>query len=344
MVDSKDTILKINRAWTMASRPIGEPKPENFDLKESEIPPVKHGEILLRTLFLSLDPYMRGRMHSGPSYATPLEPGEVMQGEVVARVERSKAKDFSEGAIVRSSIGWQEWGIIPAHLAKPVDLSLGPISTALGVLGMPGLTAYFGLQEICQPKAGDTLVVSAASGAVGAVVGQLGKINGCFVIGVAGSYEKCTHVTDDLGFDASVNYKTEDISKRFKELSPTGINAYFDNVGGPVLDAVMDNLADSARIAICGQISQYNAVEMPQGPRNIGALLRSRSRVQGFLVYDFERKHEIARKKLAGWIKNGRLKYKEDIVDGFENAPIAFIGLLRGENFGKLIIKVSDLD
>ena len=287
---------------------------------------------------------MRGRMRAGPSYAPPLEPGEIMQGEVVARVESSKAKRFSAGDIVRSSIGWQEWGVIPAHLAKPVALSLGPISTAVGVLGMPGLTAYFGLLEICNPRAGDTLVVSAASGAVGAIVGQIGKINGCFVIGVAGSDEKCAYVTDELGFDAAINYKIEDVSSRFKELSPSGIDVYFDNVGGPVLDAVMEHLADSARIAICGQISQYNASRIAHGPRNMGALLTARATVQGFLVYDFERRHEIARNRLAGWIRDGRLKYKEDIIDGFEYAPAAFMGLLRGDNFGKLIVKVSDLD
>ena len=339
----KNTI-KMNRAWTMASRPIGEPKPDNFKLEEFENPTVQHGEVLLRTLFLSLDPYMRGRMRSGPSYATPLEPGDIMQGEVVARVEYSKTKRFSVGDIVRSSIGWQEWGVIPAHLAKPVDLSLGPISTAVGILGMPGLTAYFGLLEICHPKAGDTLVVSAASGAVGAIVGQIGKINGCFVIGVAGSNDKCRYVTDELGFDAAINYKTEDVSSRFKELTSSGIDVYFDNVGGPVLDAVMENLADSSRIAICGQVSQYNAVGIAQGPRNMGALLIARATVQGFLVYDFERRHEIARRRLAGWMRDGRLKYKEDIVDGFEHAPTAFAGLLRGDNFGKLIVRVSELD
>lgn len=326
----------------MATRPTGEPTAENFAIVESPVAEPKHGEIQIRTLYMSLDPYMRGRMRSGPSYAAPLEPGDVMTGEVVARVEKSESPLYAAGDIVRGPIGWQEWAVVSAHDVKRVDPSLGPVSTAVGVLGMPGLTAYYGLLDIGQPKAGDTLVVSAASGAVGAVVGQIGKINGCFVIGVAGSDEKCSYVVDELGFDAAVNYKTQNVSAEFTRLSPGGIDVYFDNVGGPVLDAVMDNLADKARIAICGQISQYNAAEMPQGPRNIGALLRTQSKAEGFLVYQFERQHEIGRSRLAAWIKDGRLKYKEDIVDGFENAPSAFIGLLRGDNFGKLLIKVSD--
>ncbi len=326
----------------MASRPDGEPTAENFAIDESPIPEPEHGDVLVRTLFMSLDPYMRGRMRSGPSYATPLQPGDVMTGEVVARVEQSRSPMFRVGDTVRSNIGWQEWAAVPAHTVKLVDPELAPISTAVGVLGMPGLTAYFGLLEVCQPRAGDTLVVSAASGAVGGVVGQIGSINGCFVIGIAGSDEKCSYVVNELGFNAAINYKTQNVSEELARLSPAGVDAYFDNVGGTILDAVMDNLADSARIAICGQISQYNAVEVPQGPRNIGSLLRTRSTARGFLVYDFERRHEIGRARLAAWIKEGRLKYREDIVDGFENAPEEFIGLLRGKNFGKLLIKVSD--
>lgn len=335
-------MAEMNRAWTMASRPTGEPVAENFGLVESPVPGPKHGEVLIRTLFMSLDPYMRGRMRSGPSYATPLQPGDVMTGEVVARVEQSESPTHSVGDIVRANIGWQQWAAVPAHSATGVDPSLGPISTAVGVLGMPGLTAYHGLLNIGQPKAGDTLVVSAASGAVGAVVGQVGKINGCRVIGVAGSDEKCAYVVDELGFDGAVNYKTQDVSAEFQRLCPNGIDVYFDNVGGLVSDAVFDNLADRARIAICGQISQYNAVEPPQGPRNLGVLLRTQSKAEGFLVYQFERQHEVARARLAGWIKEGRLKYREDIVDGFENAPSAFIGLLRGENFGKRLVRVAE--
>ena len=326
----------------MASRPVGEPAPKNFALTESAVPEPQHGDVLIRTLFMSLDPYMRGRMRSGPSYATPLKPGDVMTGEVVARVEKSKSQKYVAGDIVRASIGWQEWASLSAHDVKRVDPSLGPVSTAVGVLGMPGLTAYHGLLDIGQPKAGDTLVVSAASGAVGAVVGQIGKINGCFVIGVAGSDEKCAYVVDELGFDAVINYRTQNVSNELGRLAPSGIDVYFDNVGGTILDAVLNNLANKARIAICGQISQYNAPELPVGPRNFQVLLRTQSRAEGFLVYQFERQHEVGRARLASWIREGRLKYREDVVDGFENAPTAFIGLLRGENFGKLLVKLSD--
>ncbi|MDP6667712.1 MAG: NADP-dependent oxidoreductase [Dehalococcoidia bacterium] len=332
----------MNRAWTMASRPEGEPVAENFILVESPVPEAKHGEVLVRTLYMSLDPYMRGRMRSGPSYATPLQPDDVMTGEVVARVEQSQSPIHSVGDIVRASIGWQEWAAVPAHTATAVDPSLGPVSTAVGVLGMPGMTAYFGLLEVLKPRAGDTLVVSAASGAVGAVVGQVGKLNGCFVIGVAGSDEKCSYVVNELGFDGAINYKTQDVSAEIARLSPTGVDVYFDNVGGPVSDAVFENLALKSRVAVCGQISQYNAATPALGPRVLGNLIRTRTTVEGFLVYDFVLQHEIARARIAKWIREGRLKYKEDIVDGFENAPSAFIGLLRGENFGKLLVRVSD--
>lgn len=326
----------------MASRPEGEPKPSDFNLIELPVPNPNAGEILIRTLFQSLDPYMRGRMRYGPSYATPLEPGDIITGEIVGRVEESNSDYFHEGDIVRSNIGWQEWSSIPAHKASRVDTSLGPISTALGVLGMPGLTAYHGLLEICHPKAGETLVVSAASGAVGAIVGQIGKINGCTVIGIAGSDRKCNYVVKELDFDASINYKNNNVESELEKLAPNGINVYFDNVGGPISDAVFNNLAHGARIAICGQIALYNAIDPPQGPRNLSIILRTQSKVEGFLVYQFEREHDIARAQLAKWIKEGRLQYREDIIEGFENAPSAFIGLLRGDNFGKLLIKVSD--
>ena len=332
----------VNRTWTMASRPEGEPAAENFALVESPVPVANHGEVLIRTLYLSLDPYMRGRMRGGPSYAATLEPGDMMIGEVVARVEQSESPLYKVGDIVRSSIGWQEWAAVPAHDVRPVNPDLGPISTGVGVLGMPGMTAYCGLLEVLKPRAGDTLVVSAASGAVGAVVGQIGKINGCFVIGVAGSDEKCAYLIDELGFDGSINYKTQDVSAELVRLSPSGVDVYFDNVGGPITDAVMENLAFKGRIAICGQISQYNAATPQMGPRNFSVMTRMRARIEGFLVYDFELQHEIARVRISNWIKDGRIKYKEDIVDGFDNAPSAFAGLLRGDNFGKLLVKVSD--
>lgn len=326
----------------MASRPEGEPTAGNFAMSESPITEPKHGEVLIRTLYMSLDPYMRGRMRSGPSYATPLQPGDVMTGEVVARVEKSESPLYNVGDTVRASIGWQEWAAVGAHIVKRIDPDLGPVSTAVGVLGMPGMTAYFGLLEVLKPRAGDTLVVSAASGAVGAVVGQIGKINGCYVIGVAGGDEKCDYIVEELGFDASINYKTQNVSAELARLSPTGVDCYFDNVGGPVTDAVFENLALKSRVAICGQISQYNAATPAQGPRNLSVLTRNRTTVEGFLVYDFELQHEIARARIANWIREGKIQFKEDIVNGFENAPEAFIGLLNGKNFGKLLIKVSE--
>ena len=326
----------------MASRPEGEPTAGNFAMSESPITEPKHGEVLIRTLYMSLDPYMRGRMRSGPSYATPLQPGDVMTGEVVARVEKSESPLYNVGDTVRASIGWQEWAAVGAHIVKRTDPDLGPVSTAVGVLGMPGMTAYFGLLEVLKPRAGDTLVVSAASGAVGAVVGQIGKINGCYVIGVAGGDEKCDYIVEELGFDASINYKTQNVSAELARLSPTGVDCYFDNVGGPVTDAVFENLALKSRVAICGQISQYNAATPAQGPRNLSVLTRNRTTVEGFLVYDFELQHEIARARIANWIREGKIQFKEDIVNGFENAPEAFIGLLNGKNFGKLLIKVSE--
>ncbi|NQW20363.1 MAG: NADP-dependent oxidoreductase [Chloroflexi bacterium] len=319
----------MNRAWIMKTRPEGEPTVDNFELVESPLPEPKHGEILIRSLYQSIDPYMRLRMRLGRSHTPPLNIGDVVVGEVVGRVEESKSPLLSAGDVVAATIGWQEYGVVAAQSARKIDPTMGPISTGLGVLGLPGLTAYFGLLDICDPKADDTLVVSAASGAVGAVVGQIGKINGCRVIGIAGSDEKCSYVVDELGFDAAINYKTQDGSAELRRLCPDGIDVYFDNVGGPVTDAVFENLAFGARIAVCGQVAHYSAVAPPQGPRNLGVLLTTQSRIEGFIVRQFEHRYEIARRKLAKWIDEGRLQYKEDIIDGFENVPSAFIGLLQ---------------
>jgi NADPH-dependent curcumin reductase CurA len=331
-----------NRAWTMAVRPDEEPSAETFAMIETAIPTPKHGEVLIRTLYMSLDPYMRGRMRVAKTYAASLQAGDVITGEVIAVVEQSESPIHKVGDTVRAMIGWQEWAAIPAHEATAVNPDLGPVSTGVGILGMPGMTAFFGLNSVLQPKTGDTLVVSAASGAVGAAVGQLGKLQGCFVIGTAGSDEKCKYIVDELGFDAAINYKTQDISAELARLAPDGVNTFFDNVGGAVSDAVFENLTLHTRIAICGQISQYNDGETAQGPRNLMMLTRNRATVQGFLVYDYELEHDMAKARMSKWIKEGKLKYKEDIVDGFENAPEAFIGLLTGKNFGKLLVKVSE--
>ncbi len=332
----------VNRSWTLANRPIGFPEEADFAIAESEIDDPRHGEILVRTLFLSLDPYMRGRLRDRRSYATPVGIGDVMVGEGVGRVIASSSEAIAVGDIVACQTGWQEFAVVPAHTARVVDPDVAPISTALGVLGMPGQTAYHGLLAVGQPKPGDTVLVSSASGAVGAVVGQIAKLTGCRVIGTVGSDEKSEYCTDALGFDAVINYKTEDVAKRLSELAPDGIDIYFDNVGGAVTDAAIENLALRGRVIVCGQISQYNLEEPELAPRNLWNLITKQARIEGFLVFNFQNDHEAARARLASWIRDGSLKYREDIVEGFENAPKAFIGLMNGANFGKLLVKMSD--
>ena len=332
----------INRQWTLANRPVGYPKESDFTVAEAEVEDPKHGEILVRTLYLSLDPYMRGRLRDRRSYAVPVGIGDVIVGEGVGRVIASQSDDVSVGDIVACQIGWQEYAVVPAHTARVVDPSIAPISTALGVVGMPGLTAYHGFLAVGQPRPGETVLVSAASGAVGAVVGQIAKMNRCRVIGTVGSDEKAAYCTDDLGFDATINYKTEDVFARLAELAPDGIDIYFDNVGGAVTDAAIENLALRGRVLVCGQISQYNLEEPEMAPRNLWNLITKQARIEGFLVFNFQNDHDVARARLASWVRDGSLKYREDIVDGFEQAPRAFIGLMNGANFGKLLVKMSD--
>ena len=332
----------VNKKWVLKKRPEGYPSLDDFDIVNSPIPDPKHGEVLIKTLYLSLDPYMRGRLRDAKSYASPVGLGEVITGEVVGRVIRSNYQSLEVGDIVTAHIGWQQWGSIPGQMVRKVDSQKPPISTSLGILGMPGLTAYFGLLEIGKPIVGETLVVSAASGAVGAIVGQLGKMMGCRVIGTAGTNQKVNYIVDELGFDGAINYKTQNVESEIHKLCPNGIDIYFDNVGGEVTDIVMNNLAMYARIIICGQISQYNSIGQEQGPRNLWALIRTRSKIQGMLVTDWERKHEQARTRLSEWVLSEKLKYKEYVVEGFEKSPQAFIGLMNGENFGKLLIHVSE--
>ena len=332
----------VNKKWVLKKRPEGYPCLDDFDIVNSPIPDPKHGEVLIKTLYLSLDPYMRGRLRDAKSYASPVGLGEVITGEVVGRVIRSNYQSLEVGDIVTAHIGWQQWGSIPGQMVRKVDSQKPPISTSLGILGMPGLTAYFGLLEIGKPIVGETLVVSAASGAVGAIVGQLGKMMGCRVIGTAGTNQEVNYIVNELGFDGAINYKTQNVESEIHKLCPNGIDIYFDNVGGEVTDIVMNNLAMYARIIICGQISQYNSIGQEQGPRNLWALIRTRSKIQGMLVTDWERKHEQARTRLSEWVLSEKLKYKEYIVEGFEKSPQAFIGLMNGENFGKLLIHVSE--
>jgi len=324
-----------NRQWVLNSRPDGMPTEADFELVNSPMPSPEYGQILIKSLWNSMDPYMRGRITSSPI-------GGVIESEAVGRVMESRLDGINAGDIVRGRIGWQEYGLLDVTSAHLVNPDYGPISTSIGVLGMPGLTAYFGLLDVCEPKPGDTVVVSSASGAVGAVVGQIAKIGGCRVIGIAGSDEKVSYVVDELGFDAGINYKAENVSEALGLVAPDGVDCYFDNVGGPITEAVMEHLAMYSRTVICGRISEYNESEPSMGPRILRYLHSTRSRIQGFTVNQYPAQFEDGRAQLARWVRSGEIKYKEDIIEGFENCPRAFIGQLGGANFGKLLIKVSD--
>jgi hypothetical protein len=328
----------------LARHPVGEPTQRDFHFEYTSIPTEGTGQVLIRTLYLSLDPYMRGRMRAGPSYATGLEVGDVITGEVVGEVISSKSTDFSVGDIVNANIGWQAYGVADSNVVRAVDPTLAPVSTSLGILGMPGCTAYCGLLNVGQPKAGETVVVSAASGAVGALVGQIALIKGCRVVGIAGSDAKCSYIRDELGLDASINYKTQDLDEALSAACPAGIDVYFDNVGGIVIDAVMNYINVGARIAVCGAISDYNRDIPDSGPRVSRTLVFKQAKMEGFLVTQFRDQHQECRNQMAAWMRAGQIVYKEDFADGLENAPRAFIGLLRGENFGKLIVQVGTDD
>ena len=332
----------VNRQVVLAARPVGYPQEQDFQLRDSPMPALGERQVLVRNLWLSLDPYMRGRMSDAPSYTASVEIGDVMVGGTVGRVVASNSRDFATGEIVQGQLGWQDYAVSNGTNLRKLDPGQAPVSTALGVLGMPGLTAYFGLFEVCRPKPGDTVVVSAASGAVGAVVGQLARMAGCRVVGTAGTREKIDYITGELGFDAGINYRTEDVRARLEAECPDGVDVYFDNVGGLVTDAVMELLAYRARIAICGQMSQYNLEAPDNGPRNLRSLLTKQATMEGFIVGRFADRNEEALRRLTRWVKDGRLKYKEDVVDGLQNAPRAFMGLMRGENFGKQLIRVSE--
>lgn len=334
----------MNRQITLAARPIGYPKESDFKLIETPIPTPEDNQVLVRTLYLSVDPYMRGRMNQTRSYAPNVEYNEVMVGGVIAQVVESKHSDFESGEIVNAHIGWQEYGVVKGEELRKIDPTLAPISTGVGLLGMPGLTAYFGLLEVGQLKESETVFVSGAAGAVGSVVGQIAKINGCRVVGSAGTDEKISYVLDDLGFDAAFNYKNvTDYHAKLAELCPDGIDVYFDNVGGPITDAVFPNLRIKGRVVICGQISQYNLEKPETGPRFLWHLITKRARIEGFLVFDFVEKHPQALKQMAEWLQQGKLKYRETITEGgIEKAPAAFISMLKGGNIGKQLVKVAE--
>ena len=336
----------MNRQITLASRPVGYPKESDFKLVESPIPSPDEGQVLVKTVYLSVDPYMRGRMNQARSYAANVEFNEVMIGGVIAQVVDSKHPDFQAGDIVNAHIGWQEYGISGGEGLRKIDPAIAPISTGIGILGMPGLTAYFGLLEVGQLQDGETVFVSGAAGAVGSVVGQIAKIKGCRVIGTAGTDEKITYVTDELGFDEAFNYKNvNDYAAKLAELCPDGIDVYFDNVGGKITDAVFPNLRLKGRVVICGQISQYNLENPETGPRFLWYMITKRARIEGFLVSDFADRNAEGLAQMAEWLKQGKLRYQETIEDGgIEKAPAAFISMLKGGNIGKQLVKISDPD
>jgi len=332
--------MQKNRRVLLASRPSGWVSEANFRIEEVPLRAPAEGEVLVKNLWLSLDPYMRGRMNEGKSYAAKQELGEVMIGGTVGEVVESKHPKFAKGDQVLGMLGWQQYGLSDGKGLNKVDASRVPLSAYLGVLGMPGVTAWVGLLDICQPKAGETVVVSAASGAVGSVVGQIAKIKGCRAVGIAGGKRKCDYVVKELGFDACVDYKAGALNDDLKAALPDGIDCYFENVGGEILDAALRRMNDFSRIAVCGLISQYNATE-PYGVKTVQSILTNRIKVQGFIVSDRMELWPKALADLAGWVAAGRIKYRETVTEGLENAPKAFIGLLKGENFGKQLVRLG---
>ena len=330
-----------NRQILLHSRPAGMPTTDNFRIENTETPEPKDGEVLVRTLYLSVDPYMRSRMNDRKSYVPPFVLNEVISGGVVAEVVDSRAANFQAGDIVTGMLGWRLLSSAKAEELRKVEPRLAPITTALGVLGMPGLTAYFGLLDICNPQAGETVVVSAAAGAVGTTVCQVAKIKGCRVVGIAGSDEKNAYLLNELHVDATINYKTGNVREALAAACPNGVDVYFDNVGGEVSDAVLLLLNKGARISICGQISMYNLERMDVGLRAQPFLLVKSAMMKGFIVTDYAPRFAEGVIQLGKWLAEGKLKYVENIVEGFENTPRAFLGLFAGENLGKQLVKTG---
>ncbi|MBX3607477.1 MAG: NADP-dependent oxidoreductase [Piscinibacter sp.] len=345
-----------NRQIRLASRPVGLPDDSNWQFTTEAVAEPGDGGVLVRTQYLSLDPAMRGWMNDAKSYIPPVGIGEVMRAGGVGTVIASRHPDFPVGALVSAALGVQEYALIPADQVRRsglvrIDPRLGSPTQWLNVLGLPGMTAYFGLLDIGQPQPGETVVVSGAAGAVGQTVGQLAKIKGCRVVGIAGGPAKCAWVVDELGFDACIDYKApapagavrwDPVREGLKQHCPQGVHVYFDNVGGDILDLVLTRLARKARIVICGAISQYNATTAVQGPKNYLSLLVHRARMEGMVVFDYVERFPVAVAELAGYLRDGRLKSREDVVEGFERFPAALLRLFSGANFGKLVLKVAD--
>jgi NADPH-dependent curcumin reductase CurA len=337
--------VTVNRRIVLAAHPDGEPRAEDFRLEEAPVPELREGHVLLRTIYLSLDPYMRGRMNTGPYFVPPVELGNVMEAEIVGQVVESRASGFLPGEYVLAYGGWQEYSTAHRASLEKLDRKAAPLSTALGILGVPGLAAYTGLLNIGQPKPGETVVVAAASGAVGSVVGQIAKLRGCRAVGIAGGEQKCKFVLEELGLDACIDHRSPGFSEELKDACPNGIDVYFENVGGKIFEAVLPLLNLFGRVPVCGLVAQYNTKELPPGPNQVPlamtTILQNRLTFRGFLVGDFASQKPEFLREMGALLREGRVKYREDIVDGIDNAVRAFQGLLRGENFGKLLVRVA---
>ena len=334
----------VNHRLVLARRPVGEPQETDFRMEQGAVPTAGPGQVLLRTLWLSLDPYMRGRMSDAPSYVPPVAIGEVMTGGAVSEVVASHNDGFKPGDLVMGGTGWQSYAAVDAKAVRKLERGAQPASTALGVLGMPGMTAYCGLLNIGQPKPGETVVVAAASGPVGSMVGQIAKLRGARAVGIAGGEEKCAYVRS-LGFEDCIDHRGADLPEHLAAACPKGIDVYFENVGGKVWDAVFPLLNPFARIPVCGLISQYNQTAPAQGPDRSASLMRAvltkRLTIRGFIVWDFASQEAEFQRETRAWVEAGQIKYREDVVEGLERAPAAFIGMLSGKNFGKLVVRVG---
>ena len=331
----------MNKQWRLKERPVGEPSAETWDYTESELPTISDGELLIKIEYISMDPAMRGWLNDAKSYIAPVKIGDVMRAGTVGEVIESKHETFAVGDYVAGHNGVQSYAVSDGTGLYKVDPNLAPLSYYLGVLGMPGMTGYFGLLKTGEPKAGETVVVSGAAGAVGGLVGQIAKIKGCRVVGIAGGSEKCKFLVDELGFDAAIDYKNENVKKALKETCPKGVDVYFDNVGGDILNAVLTQINLHARIVICGAISQYNTTTEVKGPSNYLSLLVNRARMEGIVVFDNIKEYPTAMKDIAGWIESGDMTVKDHIVEGIETFPDTLMMLFKGENFGKLVLKVE---
>lgn len=335
------TVTAVNKQWRLKERPIGEPNADTWDYTETEVPTITDGQLLIKIEYISVDPAMRGWLNDAKSYIAPVKIGDVMRAGTVGRVVESKRDGFAAGDYVCGHNGVQSYAVSDGTGLYKIDPDLAPLPYYLGVLGMPGMTGYFGLLKTGQPKAGETVVVSGAAGAVGSLVGQIAKIKGCRFVGIAGGKEKCQFLVDELGFDAAIDYKNENVKKALKQTCPNGVDVFFDNVGGDILNDVLTHINLHARIVICGAISQYNNTTPVKGPSNYLALLVNRARMEGIVVFDNIKEYPIAMKEIAGWIQSGNLKVKDHIIEGIETFPDTLMMLFKGENFGKLVLKVG---